>query len=273
MMSLCNRRCLLHLVGIILFLQPPGLALAQAQDLESASRQKPGSALSQSDHNLALIVENNLKDAADRLDDCTSKGRFANLDAVPDVCNAAYSGAINMLNDHTEMGIPSTLLHSCAKWRDSVMTAQNKQDCQALGTRWWNLQDAVNRATFANGEATERNKVLALGNWATGYVARFNPEEVSQEIKLFQELNAELERPHPNPGSVFIAGTVSAQFTYWLLHHCPTELAWGLPPKEYATASTACVALEPELRRFDRNVGRLLASAGKATDSPRDRTR
>ncbi len=268
-----HRRYLPPLMGIYLFLQPSCLALAQVQDPSSASKQKPGASWSQGEHNLARTWENNLKNAADRLDDCTSKGKFANPDAVPDKCNAAYNGAINMLNDHNEMGLSSTLQHSCAKWREADMAAQRKQDCQELGKYWWRLQEAVNRATVTNGTSAERDKTLALGEWAIGYVARFNPEEVSQEIKLFQEFNAELEKTHPDLKTVFMAGVVMADFAYWLLHHCPTELAWGLASKEYATASTACSALKPELRRFDRSLERLFVSEEEKKDSSPDRTR
>ncbi len=100
-------------------------------------------------------------------------------------------------------------------------------------------------------------------------VARNTPADAGTAERLtlagltldqLDHLNGELEKPRVSPGFAFMAGTVDAELTDWLLHHCPSELVWGIPTKPYATALGACAALEPELRRFERNTIRLMTS-------------
>jgi len=152
------------------------------------------------------------------------------------------------------------LHHGCAKWRTSNMPTSEKQDCSELGTRYWRLIDAVARATVSAADKKKRESIHRWSERVDKYVSEVNPKEVREQIKQLRELNAELAKKNPNPGIAFLAGGTSAEMAYWLLHHCPTELAWGLPTKMYATALTECSELEPELRAWESNVGRLLSS-------------
>ncbi len=239
----------------VFLLLAPSLSLAQPLNV-----QKPVTAdWTKGDHDLALLWRNNLKAAADRLDECTSSGRFANLDAVPDRCTSAYFGALDMLNARPEAGLLRFLQHACAKWRALARAQQHQQDCEELGRRYWGLHDAVDRATIANSNTPERNKTIALGDATTRYVASVLPGEVVDKVQELQELNTELEKAQINPGSAFMAGTADADMASWLLNHCPSELAWGIPAKSYVTGLDACLKLEPQLRRFERNVLRLMA--------------
>jgi hypothetical protein len=80
---------------------------------------------------------------------------------------------------------------------------------------------------------------------------------VSQQAEILRELNTELEKPQINPGFAFLAGKIDTEFETWMINHCPAELAWGIPAREYVSALTACSNLEPEVQRFERNVLRL----------------
>jgi hypothetical protein len=100
---------------------------------------------------------------------------------------------------------------------------------------------------------------MSLGDAANQFIASVNPTEVSEQAKLLQQLNAELEKQQINPAMAFMAGTTDATLASWIVHHCPAELAWGLPAKIYVTALNACSALEPELRRFEGNLLRLFS--------------
>ena len=102
---------------LLLSVQPALPVLAQPQNVESRprlARPRRGaastSAWSKIDHDLALLWLKNLKAFTDQLDDCTYKGRFSNLDAVPDVCNAAFFGASDVLAGRPEDGLLTLLL-------------------------------------------------------------------------------------------------------------------------------------------------------------------
>jgi len=194
------------------------------------------------------------KNLTDQLDDCTYKGRFSNQDAVPDACNGAYIAASNLLSND---GLLTFLHHGCAKWRRSAMTERNRRDCEELGLGYWHMQEAIDRARLADISSTERRKTTSLGDIVNRYVGDVNPMEVSEQAKLLQQLNAELEKAQINPGFAFMAGRIEAEFETWIINHCPAELAWGVPAKEYVSAMSACSTLEPEVQRFERNVVRL----------------
>jgi hypothetical protein len=82
--------------------------LAQRQRIDASAP----AAWSKGDHDLASAWLDNLKTFTDQLDDCTYKGRFSNLDSVPDRCNGAYFGALNLLAGHQDDG----LLNVSAAW-------------------------------------------------------------------------------------------------------------------------------------------------------------
>jgi hypothetical protein len=141
------------------------------------------------------------------------------------------------------------------------MSQPHQRDCEGLGGSYWHLQDAVDRAGVASTNAKERNDAISSADAATQYVAEVNPGEVTEQTKFLHYLNGELEKPRINPGFAFMAGSLDAEMKGWLLHHCPSELVWGIPSKAYATALGECTALAPELRRFESNTTRLMASA------------
>jgi hypothetical protein len=226
---------------------------------------KPTLLWTDEDHKLALIWINNLKASASTVDDCIAAGSFSNVDAVPDVCNGAYVGGNGMLSNSD---LSMFLRRSCAKWRDSSMMVANKRDCEEVGKQYWHLYEALDRATVTNSVRAQRDKAVALGDLTMDYVGKVTPSEVSGQARLLRGLNSDLERPTPKLASVFLVGGFSENLPGWLLSHCPTELAWGLPPKMYATAATACGELEPELRRLDQNIIKVLADALESPAKP-----
>jgi len=58
-----------------------------------------------------------------------------------------------------------------------------------------------------------------------------------------------------------MAGTIDAGLDEWILSHCPSEFAWGIPSKEYVTALPQCSALEPHLKRFEINTLKIVGLA------------
>jgi hypothetical protein len=252
-----KRTQLTPLVGLLLLCLHAGCpALARPQNVASSPS---APAWTKDDHELASQWLKTLDDLTDRLDDCTYKGLFSNADAVPDACHAAYVEAPEALAGRPGDGLLLFLAHGCAKWHSSQRTKKNERDCEELGRGYRDLEEAMDRATLANVNSIERRKNMLLGNAADRYVASVNPKEVSEEVRLLQQLNTELEKPQVNPGAAFMAGTIYRDLDSWIINHCPAELAWGLPARRYATALSACSALEPELRRFEPNVLRLLS--------------
>jgi hypothetical protein len=217
------------------------------------------SSWAKADHDLALDLLKNLDSLTERLDDCTSKGQFSNSEAVPDACNGAYVGATEAMDGRGGSSLVTFLMRGCAKWRGVPRSDTNRQDCENVGKGYWHLGEAINRSALANNNARERHLTSSLGDIAQEYIYRANPGEVSAQTGLLRSLNIELGKPQVNPGAAFWAGELHAELGPWVLNHCPTELAWGLAPKEYASASAACAALEPELRQFEENVLRVMA--------------
>jgi hypothetical protein len=231
-------------VAAVLGSQTPTQRQAVSQ---SATSPNPGSGM-------ASVWLKNLKNQADKLDDCTYKGRFSSKDAVPDECNGAYLAARDLRSND---GLLSFLHHGCSKWRSPAMSEKNKRDCEELGRGYWHLQEAIDRARVADSGSTEREMNTSIGDAASRYVSNVNPGEVSQQAEILRELNTELEKPQINPGFAFLAGKIDTEFETWMINHCPAELAWGIPAREYVSALTACSNLEPEVQRFERNVLRL----------------
>src|SRR5262249_8430032 len=137
-------------------------------------------------------------------------------------------------------------LHGCARWRSVARSAEHVRDCEDLGRQYWMLRESVDRATLANGDRSERTRVTKVGEAVTQFIADVNPSEVSEQAALLKGLNSELGKSSINPTIAFFAGTVEEGLATWLIHHCPTELLWGIPSKQYVTALSACAALEPE---------------------------
>jgi hypothetical protein len=198
-----------------------------------------------------------LKDLRDQLDDCTYKGRFSNKNAVPDECNWAYVTASSMGSNN---GLLLLLRSGCSKWRPRPMSEKHRRDCEQLGLGYWHLQEAVGRAAVADAKSAARRTNTLIGDAAFQYVSDVNPGEVSEEVEMLRQLNTELEKPQINPYSAFMAGKIDAELETWMMNHCPAELAWGIPTKEYVSALTACSKLEPEVKKFEDNVLRLLRS-------------
>jgi hypothetical protein len=242
------------------------LALLLLPAKAPAEAGKPTLLWTDDDHKLALSWIDNLKASASTVDDCIAAGSFSNVDAVPDVCNGAYVGGNGMLSNSD---LSMFLRRSCAKWRDSSMLVANKRDCEEVGKQYWHLHEALDRASVTNSVRAQRDKAVALGDLTMDYVAKVNPSEVSGHARLLRGLNSDLERPTPKLATVFLIGGFSENLPGWLLSHCPTELAWGLPPKMYATAATACGELEPELRRLDQNIMKVLADAPESPANPK----
>jgi hypothetical protein len=144
------------------------------------------------------------------------------------------------------------------------MSEKNKRDCEELGKGYWRLQEAMDRARVADASSAERETNKLLGDFASQYIGNVNPMEVAQQAELLRKLNSELEKPQINPGFAFMAGEISIEFETWMINHCPAELAWGIPAKEYVSAMTACSNLEPEVQRFERNLLRLTSYLGLA---------
>ena len=242
-------------VAIIFSLQLPSSLLAQPYrmkvegDPKGAPKPPPTADWGKGDHKLAAIWQERLKELTDQLDDCSDNGRFAKPSAAREVCNGSYAQAVDLSHDE---GLSGFLLRGCAKWRQVSRSDQQRQDCDELGSLYWRLEDAIDRA----GSADRRDR--RFGELTHQYVAKVNPAEVKEQLGYLHELNSELEKSQPNPGAAFLAGKLDENLTTWLLSHCPAELAWGLPTKEYGTALASCDALEPELRRFEQNVLKLL---------------
>jgi hypothetical protein len=235
-----------------------------AVSIAEAESQKSTLEFTAGDHMLVTMWGDTLKTTSDQLDDCTYKGAFASLDRVPDVCNGAFNGGRALVDGHDKEGLPQVLLRSCAKWREGTRSAQNKKDCEELGRRYWRLAEALDRFMIANGAPSERQKMVDRGSATSDYIAKVNPGEVNSYAERLREINDALEKPNPNPGTAFHAGGLDAELRNWLLHHCPSELAWGIPAKPYTTATGECSALEPELQRFEINVSRMVFSTNEA---------
>jgi hypothetical protein len=234
------------------------LALLLLPAKTPAEQGRPPLSWTDGDHKLALVWIDSLKTPAATVDDCIAPGKFSNVDAVPDVCSGAYVRGNGLLSDND---LSMFLRRGCAKWRELSMLIANKRDCEEVGKEYWHLYEALDRATVTNSVRAQRDKAVALGDMATNFVAKVNPSDVSEQTANLREANSELERPTPKLAMMFVLGGFVERLPVWLLSHCPTELAWGLPPKMYATAATACGELEPELRRLDQNIMKVLADA------------
>jgi hypothetical protein len=246
-----------RIVRVVVAALALGVGIAAAEQ----PRAEPTFNVADADHKLMTMWMGTLKDVSDRLDDCTYKGAFANADRVPDTCNAAFTSGGDLIRGSDKTGLPVVMQRNCAKWVPSTGRSEKKKDCEELGRRYWHLAEAIDRATIANGSASERQKTVDLGNFATDYVAKFNPEEVKSYREQLRDINDALDKPSPPLWMVFHAGEIDADILPWLLSHCPSELAWGIPTKPYTTAVPECVALEPELLRFNINVLKLIALA------------
>lgn len=208
----------------------------------------------------------NLRELSSRLDDCAARGLFSNSDRVPDVCHGAYTGAEEMIGANPPDGLVNFLWRSCARWRNRGATGQHRDTCEQVGAAYWRIQDALDRATFTGTDKAERDRLLALNDATTKYVASVNASEVTEKTKYLREMNATLQPAMPNVGMAFLAGQETVRLRSWVLTHCPSQLAWGVPSKAYATALTACSAFEPEMLRFEDSELRLLQAlqtAGK----------